>query len=117
MGVNKKNNPSGKYIAALFLLMTLTSCSTIQVGKDFDLHVFESKALAGETKKEQVRDWLGEPKSTGISQEANGERFEEWGYFYGAGRLPNMTDAELKTLQIRFDREGLLRSYNWADSK
>ena len=117
MSVNKKNNSGTKYIAALFLLMTLTACSTIQVGSDFDLRAFESNAQAGETKKEQVRNWLGEPKSTGISQESNGERLEEWGYFYGAGKLPNMTDAKLKTLQIRFDKKGILRSYNWADSK
>jgi outer membrane protein assembly factor BamE (lipoprotein component of BamABCDE complex) len=117
MSVYKKNKPGSKYIATLFLLLTLTACSTVQVGRDFDLHIFESKAMAGETKKEQVRNWLGKPNSTGISQESNGERLEEWGYFYGAGKLPNMTDAKLKTLQIRFDKKGLLRSYNWADSK
>ena len=55
--------------------------------------------------------------STGISQKADGERLVEWDYFYGSGQLPNMKDTKIKTLQIRFDKNGTLRSYNWTGNK
>ena len=118
MNVKNRSYLNVKYIFSLSLLMMLIGCSTLfHVGNDFDIALFESKAIAGETNKQQVRSWLGEPKSNGISQNTKGERLEEWGYLYGTGQIPGMKDTKLKILQIRFDKEGVLRSYNWSDSK
>lgn len=89
----------------------------MRLRRDFEIKAFASNAQLGKTKKEQVLKWLGKPKSTGISQKADGERLEEWGYFYGTGKLPDMKDTKLKILQIRFDKKGVLRSYNWMGGK
>lgn len=117
MSVNNKIFIGGKYFMGLILLLTLASCSTVQIGKDFDIHAFDSKAVVGETKKAHVHNWLGKPKSTGITQNENGERLEEWVYFYATGQLPSMSDADMKILEIRFDKNGVLRSFNWSGSK
>jgi outer membrane protein assembly factor BamE (lipoprotein component of BamABCDE complex) len=117
VNIKKKNNLNWKYIFTLFSLMTLISCGAVQVGQDFKLQTFSSQAELGKTNKAQVLKWLGKPMSTGISQKADGERLDEWDYFYGTGQLPGMKDTKLKILQIRFDKNGLLRSYNWTGSK
>lgn len=117
MKVKNKKNLSRKYIITLFSLLTLLACSTIQIGKDFKLQNFSSNAQLGKTSKEHVLEWLGKPMSTGVAQKEDGERLDEWGYFYGSGQLPNMENTKLKTLQIRFDKEGIIRSYNWTGSK
>jgi len=41
---------------------------------------------------------------------------QEWVYFYATGKLTGMDDAQLKILQIRFDQNGIMRSYNWSNS-
>lgn len=110
------NNINLKIIFTLFLFMTLVSCSTVQIGNDFELKAFAINAEPGTSKKEQVLKWLGKPTSTGIAQKEDGERLDEWNYFFGTGQLPSMKDVQLKTLQIRFDKNGVLRSYNWSSS-
>lgn len=114
--MNKKSL-SGKYIVILFSLLTLMSCSTIHIGQDFELQAFASNAELGKTTKEHVIKWLGNPVNTGVAQKADGERLEEWIYFYSSGQLPGMKDAKFKSLQIRFDTKGILRSYNWTGEK
>lgn len=96
------------------LAALLGACSTVQVGRDFDLRVFESKVQRGVTTQAQVRGWLGAPAGVGVVVETGGERFDEWSYYYGEGQLPNMPDARLKILQIKFDQAGIVRGYNWS---
>jgi len=100
-------------LPVLFAAM-LSACASVTIGRDFDLRTFQTKVERGVTTQAQVRGWLGAPASTGANVDAGGERFDEWTYYYGAGRLPNMPDARLKILQLRFDRQGVLRSYNWS---
>ena len=102
---------------ALLLIILLSACGTVQIGRDFDITAFESTATVGETSKAQVIKLLGSPKSIGAMQEKSGERFDEWVYFFGTGRMPGMRDAGIKILQIRFDKDGLVRGYNWSDSQ
>ena len=115
--MQQENNINWKLIFILVSFMTIISCGTVQIGQDFKLQTFASHAEPGKTKKEQVLSWLGKPMSTGISQKADGERLVQWDYFYGTGQLPGMKDAKIKTLQIRFDNSGTLRSYNWTGNK
>lgn len=103
-----------RILIAVIGLTVLAGCSTVQVGKDFDLHAFGSKVQRGSTTQSQVRGWLGAPASVGVAVDTGGERFEEWTYYYGTGQLPDMSDARLKILQIKFDRKGLVRGYNWS---
>lgn len=100
-------------VSILFLLV-LAACSTVQVGRDFDLSTFESRVQRGVTTQAQVRGWLGAPAGMGVAIDTGGERFDEWTYYYAVGQLPEMTDARLKILQIKFDRHGLVRGYNWS---
>jgi hypothetical protein len=92
----------------------LGACSTVTVGHKFDLKTFTTKVERDVTTQGQVRGWLGAPASVGVVVETGGERYEEWMYYHGSGRLPNMVDACLKMLQIRFDRGGIVRGYNWS---
>ena len=100
--------------AIALLAAMLGACSTVQVGRDFELSAFESKVQRGVTTQAQVRSWLGAPRGTGFVVDTNGERYEEWTYYHGEGQLPDMTDARLKILQIKFDRQGVVRGYNWS---
>jgi outer membrane protein assembly factor BamE (lipoprotein component of BamABCDE complex) len=98
----------------LLLVLALSACGIARFGRDFDPKVFESQVERGKSTQSQVRGWLGAPVGSGIVVDASGERFEEWTYYYGETRLPNGADAFLKVLQVRFDRGGVVRSYNWS---
>jgi len=101
----------------LFLTLLLTGCSSIQVGREFDVQLFDSMVKTKETTKAQIVSWLGAPKSTGVSLDKDGEKSEEWMYFHGTGALSKMENAKLKILQIRFNTNGVVNSYNWSNSK
>ncbi len=103
--------------AVFFALAVLSACSTVQVGRDFDVGVFAAKIERGVTTQAQVRNWLGEPTSVGVSLAVDGERFDEWAYYYAEGELPDMSTAKVKILQIKFDTQGKVRAYNWSASK
>lgn len=101
----------------LFLTLQLGACSSIQVGRDFDVQLFNSMVKTHVSTKAQVKSWLGNPSSTGVSMDKDGEVSEEWMYYYGAGKVASKEAATLKILQIRFDKNGLVNSYNWSNSK
>ena len=93
----------------------LAACSTVHVGQDFDLHAFKSKIERGVSTQNLVRTWLGAPTSTGMNVDTSGARFEEWTYYSASGRLPDMAGAKVKTLQIKFDEQGIVRGYSWSN--
>ncbi len=101
-------------LPVLGLVLTLTACSTVQMGRDFDLRTFASKVQRGVTTQAQIRGWLGAPASTGVVLDTSGKKYDEWTYYYGEGRLPNMVDASIKILQIKFDNRGIVQGYNWS---
>ena len=106
------------YIFALLgSLVTIPGCSSLTVGHNFDINTFTLNIKTGETTKAQVRSWLGEPLSSGISVDKKGVSSEEWMYFYGSGNLPKMDKTKVKILQIRFDKNGRISTYNWSRSK
>lgn len=104
-------------IVFLFLTIQLSGCSSVQVGREFDVQLFNSMVKTRVTTKAQVLGWLGSPNSTGVSLDKEGEISEEWMYFYGTGTLSKMENAKLKILQIRFSKSGTVNSYNWSNSK
>ena len=111
-----KNKYRVIHLVSFFMVLVLTGCGSIQVGRDFDVKTFSNMAKVGETSNVQVREVLGEPKSSGVSINSDGERLVEWVYFYATGKMSKMDDAGLKILQVRFDKNGKLRSYNWSNS-
>jgi outer membrane protein assembly factor BamE (lipoprotein component of BamABCDE complex) len=105
-------------IAAIFLaVFLLSACGTVKMGRDFDVGVFAAKLEQGVTTQSQVRSWLGEPTSVGVSLATDGEHFDEWDYYYAEGDLTDMSNAKVKILQIKFDKQGKVRSYNWSASR
>lgn len=92
----------------------LAACGSVQIGRDFDAGVFDSRVQRGATTRDEVRAWLGAPANTGVAVDANGERDEEWTYYSGQGSLPGLADATFKMLQVRFDSNGRVRSYSWS---
>ena len=101
----------------LLSIFLLSACGTVKLGRDFDVGVFTAKIEQSVTTQDQVRSWLGKPTSVGVSLEFDGERYDEWAYYFAEGDLPDMSSAKVKILQIKFDRQGNVRSYNWTASK
>ena len=103
-----------------FMLLALTAllaaCGTVRIGADFDLKTFEARVQRGATTQAQVREWLGAPSGSGVSVQSDGERLDEWTYYYGQGQLAG-GDVRLKILQVKFDKTGTVRSYNWSGGK
>lgn len=102
---------------ALTIALLLTACSTtVQVGNDFDVTATSKKIERGTTTQNQIRSWFGSPTNTGVSVETDGRSFDEWTYYFAAGRLPNMSNPNMKLLQLKFDRQGVVQGYNWSSS-
>ena len=114
INIRKSKNSFLVYSTSLFMLLLMAGCSSLQVGHDFDAQGFDNIAKIGETTKSQVLNKMGQPKNKGVSIDKHGERLVEWLYFYASGKLPAMDNAMLKILQIRFDKNGVIRSYNWT---
>ena len=98
------------------ITLLLAACSTVLVGQNFDVHSFEAKVERGRTTQNQIRTWLGAPTNIGVNVDTSGERFDEWTYYFASGKLPDMSNAIVKTLQIKFDKQGIVRGYNWSAS-
>jgi outer membrane protein assembly factor BamE (lipoprotein component of BamABCDE complex) len=101
----------------LFSVFLLSACASVKIGRDFDVGVFAAKIEQGNTTQNTVRSWLGEPTSIGVSLATDGERFDEWAYYFAEGEMADMSTAKVKILQIKFDKQGKVRGYNWSASK
>lgn len=103
-------------ISVLIAAVLLASCSAaaFHAGSDFDVKLFTDKVERGATSKDQVRSWLGSPTSTGVRVETDGQRFDEWTYYFATGNLSNVSATRLKTLQIKYDGRGIVQGYNWS---
>lgn len=96
------------------MMLLISACASVQIGRDFDLAAFESRVQRGVTTQADVRAWLGAPTSVGVAVESSGARYDEWAYYHGAGNLPDMGNARVKLLQIKFDQRGVVHAYNWS---
>lgn len=105
-----------RMVSVALIVLSLAACSTVQVGQNFDVGLFKSKVERGISTQNQVRVWLGAPAATGVNVDTGGERFDEWTYYFASGKLPGMSGAQVKMLQIKFDKQGVVRGYNWSTS-
>jgi len=110
-------NDFSRNAVILLAVLLLSACGTVKMGRDFDVGVFTAKIEQGVTTQSQVRSWLGEPTSVGVSLDFDGERYDEWAYYFAEGEMADMSTAKVKILQIKFDRQGKVRGYNWSASK
>ncbi|MDD4930365.1 MAG: outer membrane protein assembly factor BamE [Gallionella sp.] len=103
-------------VLILMFAAFLVGCSAtaFRVGSDFDVKIFTGKVARGVTTKSQVSAWLGSPSGTGGVVEVDGTRFDEWTYYFAAGNMSNLSGTEVKTLQIKFDSDGVVQGYHWT---
>ncbi|MDH5216920.1 MAG: hypothetical protein OEX19_04450 [Gammaproteobacteria bacterium] len=101
-------------IPLAILFMTISACTTIQFGTDFDPRGFESWAKRGETSQAEVLERLGAPTSKGAVVEQDGTYYTRWTYYHGKGKIYKLEDANLKVLEIRFNSEKKVVSFNWS---
>lgn len=99
---------------ALVLVVALGACTTIKFGNDFDPKDFETWAKRGETTQTEVQKRLGPPTSKGAVIEQDGTYYTRWTYYHGEGKLYRLEDANLKVLEIRFNSEKKVVSFNWS---
>lgn len=94
--------------------LCLGACSTtsFEVGRNFDADSFSARVVRGTTTREDVRALLGEPASTGVAVETSGQRYDEWTYYYGQGSFSGLSQAKLKTIQVKFDDKGIVQGYD-----
>jgi len=100
------------------LLAVLSACSTgwFHIGSDFDLNAFTGHVERGVTTRDQVRTWLGAPSSTGVDVDTNGQRFDEWTYYFAEGKLSDLSSTSVKSLQIKFDSKGIVQGYQFSNA-
>ncbi|HHJ81367.1 MAG TPA: outer membrane protein assembly factor BamE [Candidatus Tenderia electrophaga] len=103
-----------KLISACCGLALLGGCASFQLGNDFNLTQFASQIRHGVTSQAEVKAWLGSPQSQGVVVDRDGEQLQRWLYYYSQGTLGNMNNARMKTLEVQFDQNGIVRSYNWS---
>lgn len=80
-----------------------------------DFTALESKLKRNTTNQLQVHALLGAPHAVGVAVEASGARYEEWLY-YVAGTNGSARAAS-STIEIKFDRQGVVRGYRWVEPK
>jgi len=106
-----------RFLTILLAAVLLSACGTLKVGRDFDIGVFAAEVENGVTTQNQVRAWLGEPTSVGLSYSTNGEHYDEWAYYFAEAEMGDMSKTKVKLLQIKFDQQDKVRGYNWSKSR
>ncbi len=98
------------------LLFLLSGCATIQFGADFNPAAFQDWVKRGETTRSDVIQFLGQPVSEGAVMLGDGTELTRILYYYGKGKIHKMQNAKFKMLEVRFDSNNKVYSYNWSSS-
>lgn len=90
-----------------------TSVAIVRV----EFAAIEAKLKRNATNQLQVHTLLGAPHAVGASVDTNGVRYEEWLYYLGANGTSSARRETAATLEIKFDRQGIVRAYRWLEPK
>jgi len=114
--MNYKKSFNGKTAASLcfIALFILLQACTVKFGHDFNPKEFHDWVKQGETTAKEVREKLGAPTSQGMVMEGDGKTLKRYIYYYGKGKISNMKDAKFKMLEVRFDENNQVHSFNWS---
>jgi len=105
---------SSRRLSPLPLVLALSGCAAVNIGQDFDLQKFEAEVQRGSTTQKDIRQWLGEPVSTGVVVNTEGRRFTRWVYYYGQGKPMRFKDVSFKMLEVQFDKNKIVQGYDWS---
>lgn len=100
----------GLFLCAIVLLQ---GCA-VNFGQDFSPQEFQDWVKPGQTSKAEVSEFLGAPSSKGMIVENDGTKLQRYIYYYGKGKLSRMESAKFKMLEVRFDNNNLVHSFNWS---
>ncbi len=103
-----------KHIGTGAIVLLLSGCVQFQIGHNFDLQQVKSSIQYGVTTQAQISNLLGSPDSVGVVVDTSGNQYTRWTYFYGRGKLTSVHSTTIKTLEIQFDNQGIVRAYNWT---
>lgn len=102
-------------IIPLGLILVLNACA-VKFGSDFDPEAFSDWVKRGETTRAEVIEFVGAPISEGSVVLGDGTKLTRALYYYGKGKLHSMNSAKFKMLEVRFDENKKVYSYNWSTS-
>ena len=108
-------NPYWRYTCLALLALTLSACATVRFGQDFDLTDFQQWIKRGETTQAAVVNRYGEPTTRGVIIEKDDTHYTRWVYYYANGKLHKLKNIKLKILEIHFDQDNKVASYNWSE--
>lgn len=103
-------------IAILGLTLMLNACA-VKFGTDFNPKSFQDWVKRGQTSRSEVIKYLGPPTSQGVVVLGDGTVLKRILYYYGNGQLNEMEKATFKMLEIRFDSNDKVYSFNYSSSK
>lgn len=103
-----------KMLGIPLLLLFIVGCATVNMGRDFDLSQIDTKIQIGKSTQAEISALVGPPLSRGV-EHRQGKVLQEWVWYSGSGKLPSMQHARLKLLQVRFNSDGVVESYNWSE--
>lgn len=115
-----------KWCPPVWLVLMLAACggnpvlpapTSVSVTR-VDFAAIEAKLKRNSTNQLQVHALLGAPHAVGVSVEASGARHEEWLYYFSAANGANGAGrSATSSLEIKFDRQGVVRGYRWVEPK
>jgi len=82
-----------------------------------DFAAIEAKLKRNTTNQLHVHTLLGAPHAVGASVDTTGVRYEEWLYYLGTNGAARARRDGAATLEIKFDRQGIVRAYRWLEPK
>lgn len=103
-------------IALLCSTLLLGACA-VKFGTDFNPRSFHDWVKRGETTRSQVIEYLGTPTSEGSVILSDGTELKRVLYYYGNGKLHKMKNATFKMLEVRFDSNNKVYSFNYSTSE
>jgi outer membrane protein assembly factor BamE (lipoprotein component of BamABCDE complex) len=100
-------------LVLLSLSVLLAACSSTY-GTQFDEKQV-SKIEKGKTTQEEIQNLFGDPSGKGSN--ADGETQWTYSYTHASSLTGYDSKVQMKTLMITFDKSGIVKDFNYQESK